>query len=230
MNSAPLEEIDKMVEIIKTNLSKEISGEESILWMKKHSSNWKQMEWMGFYFESYLFKQLTSFLGGEQGPKFGNTKFDYKNKYVWDFKTHSKSNPNGINIPWTVMNDKSAIECCIKKFGGVGFIIAEIDAIYDTDLSFKNWHDSLKGKKSNYVLKREKEGARKRMRKKSIKFSEILFIYFSSLDELKEGYARGWLKNFQEGMRNSNDTPRAVKIQLNISNIPDKFIIKRIKL
>jgi hypothetical protein len=230
MDSSLYDEIDNIVKIIKTTLPNEISGEKSILWMKEHSSNWKQMEWMGFYFESFLFKQLNLCLGGGEGPKFGNTKLDYKCKYVWDFKTHSKTNQKGIKIPWTVMNDKSAIEQCMKKFGGVGFIVAEIDATYDFDLSFKNWHDLLKGEKSKYVLKREKEGARKRMRKKSIKFSEILFIYFNSLDELKKGYAEGWLKNFQEGMRNSNDTPRAVKIQLNINLLPDKFIKKRIKL
>jgi len=224
------EEINTISELIIKNLPKKMSGKEAVLWLKKNTNQWKQMEWGGFYFEEFLFKLLKNRIGGTKGPTFGNTTFDYKKNFIWDFKAHSEKNPLGKKIPWAVMNDKEAILKCIQNFGGVGFIMVDFSPVFDYDFSFKDWHDTLKGKKSKYVIKKDKEGVNKRIRKKEIRFTKISFIYFNSIEDILKGYNEKWLKNFQEGMKNSNDTLRRVKIQCCINKIPKEFILKEISL
>lgn len=223
-----LQEVDRISKIISEKFPRQIDGKEAVLWMKQFGINWKQMEWMGFYFEEFLFKVLKDNLGGEEGPLFGRTRIDYKNKFIWDFKSHSECNSNGQKVCWAIMNDKEAIEKCINNFGGIGFILGEFGVVFDSDQSFKKWHDDLKGEKSEYVLRREKEGASQRVRKKEVILKRVLFIYFKSVSDLKEGLKNGWLSGFQEGMRNSNNLLRRVKIQCNLSKIPPKYILKEI--
>ena len=60
-----------------------------ILEMKKNDcKNWKQMEWIGFYFQYYCEKKFRDFMK-IPGPKYGNVSFDGLSEIPWDFKAHA---------------------------------------------------------------------------------------------------------------------------------------------
>ena len=95
-----------------------VDGKDAILEMKDRGGrNWRQMEWIGFWFEFFLEKNLIPVLGGSRGPTFGTTQFDFKKKFVWDLKAH----PSGTNN--LILNDQNAIKNCVKSEKGLGFII-----------------------------------------------------------------------------------------------------------
>ena len=80
-------------------------GQESILDMKNNSfPHWKQMEWIGFYFE-YLCSIHLSSIMDLPGPNYGNTGFDGFLEIPWDFKSHAMN--SGVNE--IIVNDLSLI-------------------------------------------------------------------------------------------------------------------------
>src|SRR5690348_15858573 len=108
------------------------------------------MEWIGWYNE-FKAKQLAlALIGGRDGPRYGNTGFDLRLNYVWDFKVH----PSG-GRPWTILNDQEAIDLCINDGGAAGFVVTLGTAEYDDGIgTFKRWHDALKGELSRYERER----------------------------------------------------------------------------
>jgi hypothetical protein len=193
-------------------------GKKCILELKKAAYNWKQMEWIGWYFEYAAKQVLVQELGGSDGPAFGNTKIDYRRGYCWDLKAHVLNSGN----PWAVLNDKEAIDNCIVTYGAVGFVIACGIAEYDSEGEFKAWHDALKGKVSKYEQERIRRGAPSRRRKTSFQLSEYTLIGFRSLDEIERARQEGWLGGFQEGMRNADGSPRRAKYKIKICEIPSR--------
>lgn len=193
-------------------------GKESITFMKEnHSRNWKQMEWPGWYFEFMCERILSkdNFMV-VPGPKYDNVEFDGLKDIPWDFKAHAIE--SGSKVP---TNGYLEIQKAIKQFGKVGFIIANGHVEYDNeDLSFKLWHDHLKGKPSQYVKDRIKRGARPRRRKVSFNLVSIEFII---IDEITINYCG----SFQKGMRNADGTPRNSKVLLDMTDSRlEKYIYK----
>jgi len=63
-------------------------GRRSILEMKKSGfPHWRQMEWIGFYFQFLCWKYLSGIME-IPGPKYNNVEFDAFRRIPWDFKTH----------------------------------------------------------------------------------------------------------------------------------------------
>ncbi len=223
--SSAYEEVISLLDGLSKIIPNFVDGKNAILEMKNGgSSNWRQMEWIGFWFEYFLETNLIPKLGGSSGPTYGTTRFDYKKKFVWDLKAHP------IDSKTLILNDQKAVRECVSKEGGIGFIIISGETTYDNESSFKIWHDSLKGGTSSYEKDRVKRGAPSRRRKISFKPSKLHSIWFDNLNEINMAVESGWLKSFQAGMRNSNGVPRPAKFMLNINSIPKINIISELEI
>jgi len=221
-----VEEFMKIALVAKPLLPHSVDGKEAILAMKNGGSrNWRQMEWIGFWFEFFIETAVQPKLGNSTGPSYGNTRFDLQLEHVWDLKAHPSHN-NSL-----ILNDQEAVRNCIKENAGVGFIIVEGAVEYDdANSSFKKWHDSLKGKQSEYEAARIARKAPSRRRKTSFRPEAVFGIWISSIDTLEQGQSDGWISGFQKDMRNSDGKPRRAKFMFDTSKIPSSCIVGSIKL
>ncbi len=187
-------------------------GKASIEYMKDNDCrHWKQMEWPGFYFQ-FMCETILGKDGFMEcpGKKYGNVEFDGFKIINWDFKAHSidLSKKNNNKIP---TNGYSETMSAINEYGQVCFIVASGVSSYDTDGSFKKWHDELKGGISKYELERVERKAPSRRRKTSFSFDELIFVFVNA-DTIK------YCGKFQSAFRNSNGTPRNAKVMIDINN------------
>ena len=196
------------------------NGRKAILEMRDSGyPHWKQMEWIGFYFQFLCDTKLPP-LVKIPGPKYGRVEFDGFSEIPWDFKAHPDKNANGQDNKSVIVNDSLAIAEAIKQFGGAGLILAIGDAKYnDEDRSFQVWHRELKGGLSNFEKERILRKAPSRLRKTEFRLREIKLIL---LDDKK---VRG-LGSFQEGFRNSDGSPRNAKVLLDLESVVAEKTIK----
>ncbi|MCX8064972.1 MAG: hypothetical protein N3G21_07350 [Candidatus Hydrogenedentes bacterium] len=131
-------------------------GREAILEMKNANyPHWRQMEWIGFYFQ-YLCENTLKNIFEIPGPKYGNVKFDGLYTIPWDFKSHA-INTTSHQI---ITNDSEATSKAIQNYGCVGLILAIGKVEYnDENRRFQKWHEELKGGKSKYEKDRIARGA-----------------------------------------------------------------------
>jgi len=221
-----VEEFMKIALVAKPLLPYSVDGKEAILAMKNGGSrNWRQMEWIGFWFEFFIETTVQPKLGNSMGPSYGNTTFDLQFEHVWDLKAHPNHNSS------LILNDQEAVRNCIKENAGVGFIIVEGAVEYDdASGSFKNWHDALKGKQSEYEAARIARNAPSRRRKTSFRPEAVIGIWISSIETLEQGQSDGWISGFQKDMRNSDGKPRRAKFMFDTSKIPASCIVGSIKI
>ncbi|GMO62569.1 MAG: hypothetical protein Ta2D_09080 [Rickettsiales bacterium] len=189
-------------------------GRESILELKQADYNWRQMEWIGWYFE-YKAKQILK-NDFAQGDKYENITFDLKKTINWDLKSSAIKTDNHKII----LNDKIAMDLSIKEHKYHGEIIALCDVMYNDDnRTFQQWHTELKGGKSDYEKDREQRTSVSRYRKTQATLTEILLLVIQEkdLDNLlimKQG-------------RNSDGNPRNEKYMIDLEKIGDieKYIV-----
>lgn len=202
-------------------LPEHIDGREAVQEMQSSGCrNWRQMEWPGFWVECRVEQHLGRLPGLTKGPTYGNVDFDLEFRHVWDLKTHSETSSSV-----TPLNDQEAVTDCIQDRGGLGYIIVNGKPTLDVDGSFKRWHDEIKGKKSAYVLENEARGASSRQRKAAFTFTSIQCVWIEDQAALQQAVQDGWLTGFQEGMRNSNGTPRRAKFSLDVSKMPRSVVL-----
>lgn len=207
------------------NLAKEIAndlkeistywdGRKSILEMKNANfKHWKQMEWIGFYFQ-FLCEKILKMTMTIPGPRYGNVKFDGFKKMPWDFKAHA-INTSSHQI---IVNDSKATANAIRDYGCVGLILAMGEVEYNDDKrTFQKWHEALKGGKSKYELERVKRGAWSRLRKVEFNLKQISFIKIDDRVLVKCG-------SFQRDFRNSNGRPRREKVLLDLEKLDEEII------
>lgn len=115
-------------------------GKGAIMEMKRaHYSHWRQMEWIGFYFQ-FLCEQTLPPIMKMPGPKYGSTTFDGLKEIPWDFKAHAM-NTSSHHV---IVNDKAAVMQGIKEYGAVGVILALGEVAYnDKRRTFQKWHENL---------------------------------------------------------------------------------------
>ena len=218
MGTGSIEEESRIIRnVLKTKIPIIWDGKRCILELKDANYNWKQMEWIGWFFEYKARAVLINSIGGENGPSYGNTSFDYIKQFVWDFKSHPI---NSSGHPWAIMNDCEAVQSCILDNNGLGFIIALGKANYnDEDQSFKMWHSRLKGGISKYEQQRMKRGAPSRKRKTSFELINYLVIFFQNMDQIEKAINDKWMGYAQKGWRNANGSLRRAKYKINIDAV-----------
>lgn len=195
-------------------------GRKAILEMRKaHYQHWKQMEWIGFYFQFLCDIKLPPLMK-IPGPKYGRVQFDGFAEIPWDFKAHPNKDAKGQSNKSVIVNDSMAIAGAIRQFGATGLILALGDAKYnDEDRSFQIWHQGLKGGLSAYEKERILRKAPSRLRKTSFKLREIKLILLD--DKMTNN-----LGSFQEGFRNSDGSPRNAKVLLSLDDVIPIKVIK----
>ena len=214
-------EFELISDEIRKAIPREVDGREAILKMKNEgSTNWRQMEWIGFWFEHFVQSQLKNALSATTGPTYGSTTFDLKRNYVWDLKSHP------INITNLILNDVNAIKSCIKDQGGLGFVILSGSVDYDgEEMGFKKWHDQLKGGISAYEKERVGRKAPSRRRKTKFMPTKVDGIWFDSFSQIEMALSKGHMAYFQKGMRNSNGKPRPEKIMIKNTSLIEDYLI-----
>jgi len=218
---------ESIVLCLSAELPCHLDGQLTVQRMKDSGSrNWRQMEWIGWYLEETGLDIIQRALGGRRGPSFGNTEFDILIETPMDLKAHVTHDYKGSRNKFTPLNDQSAIINAIEKYGRIGFVIFSGQAEFDHDGSFKQWHDTIKGKKSKYVVQRELDGRPSRMRKSGFTLEEIVIVEFTSTSDLDQGLREGWIKPFSQG-RNSDGTPREPKFMLSLGDVPLEYITAR---
>lgn len=190
-------------------------GKQCIEFLRKHDYQWRQMEWIGFYFEFRAKQILSSTLGGGTGPTIGNVTIDYAVQgEPWDFKAHPKRPNDG----WVYLNDVDGVDTCALHLGGIGWVIAVGNATYDMDGSFKQWHDDLKGERSAYEVERIARGARSRRRKCSFECTHFLVAKVEGPQAIAGAIADNILTaGMQRGQRNSNGQSRRAKYGIHMT-------------
>jgi len=199
-------------------LPKKWNGKEAIIEMKKNNFNqWRQMEWIGFYFEYLCQKYLKEVMEFHK-IRYGNTSFDGFCEVPFDFKAHALN----TEVHNVVINDTEAIEKAINEFGCVITIMALGKVTYnDEDRKFYKWHQKFKGGKSKYEEDREARGSWSRLRKVAFDTQEIILIKIN----------KGTLErcgSFQKNFRNADGSPRRSKVMLNLDKLKEEEIIKKI--
>jgi hypothetical protein len=223
--NTPKSEYEQILRQLLPSIPKFISGKDAILEMKNEGSpNWRQMEWIGFWFEHIVSKSLTHASPTLKNQKYGNTKFDLVQNYTWDLKVHPNQSKS------LILNDLKAIKECMQ-YGGLGFIILSGDVDYDQNSKFKEWHDVLKGGVSEYETQRIQRKAPSRRRKVSFTPTSVDCYWFNNMSEIENCLASGILGYFQVGMRNSNGVPRLPKVMIKkISGLENYRIAEKILL
>lgn len=209
-----LDDTVKQIEERLKNIPKSWDGKKSILEMKEADyPQWRQMEWIGFYFQFLCGKYLSDIMC-IPGPKYGNVKFDAFKDIPWDFKAHA-INTSSHQI---IVNDSEAVANGIRDYGAVGLILAMGEVKYnDENREFQKWHEQLKGGLSAYSIERIKRGAWSRLRKVSFDLKQICFIKITDQTLIKCG-------SFQVDFRNSNGKPRRKKVLLDLEKIDEELI------
>jgi hypothetical protein len=198
-------------------------GRQAILELKDADYQWRQMEWIGWFFEFRACEALRERFGNHPGPTYGKTRFDFQLGNVWDFKAHSAGGSS-----WTIINDQEAVDFCIRDHGGLGVALAIGTAQYDDARgTFKAWHDTLKGGLSAFERERVGRGAPSRRRKTAFDLRRYLFLWLTR-NLIDRGLTRGWIDEFQRDMRNAGGSPRRPKYKIDLDAIPtDAIMIDR---
>ena len=208
------EAAERLGKRLKSVLPKQWDGRQCITNMRDQGChNWKQMEWMGFYFQ-FLCETKFADMMQVPGPRYGKTGFDGFYEIPWDFKAHAM-NTSSHEI---VVNDSEATSLAIGQYGAVGLILALGKVVYNDEArTFQTWHQTLKGAKSKYMMANEKRGAWSRLRKVSFDLQQVSFIRLTDKTLVKCG-------SFQTDFRNSNGQPRRPKVLINLERLKEETV------
>lgn len=209
----------QLATILKENMKCRWDGKEAIKEMKNQNyAHWKQMEWIGFYFEflcQTCFKNIMEY----HKIRYGRTSFDGFLEVPFDFKAHALNTESHQ----VIINDTEATVKAIDKYGCVVVIMALGEVKYnDEDRTFQKWHESLKGGKSRYEMDRIRRGALSRLRKVEFDLKEIMFIKINKGTLDKSG-------SFQKNFRNADGSLRRSKVLLDLERLDDEEVLHRIE-
>ncbi len=201
---------DEGAALVRT-LSRELpahwDGRESVTWMRDAgSTQWRQTEWFGWYFEEMVRTILNEQFptSGLHGPRvrYGSTTFDYASPTrVWDAKAHTAQQvavphdgrrpKNQPKIAW--LNDTEAVLACVEE-QGLGFLIVDGLAGMDTTGAFRAWHTDYgltTGKPlSDYVA----STGNSRKRKTWWAPLTLRAVWIENTASLDAGIAAGWIR------------------------------------
>ena len=218
MASSFVEEGIEILKIIEKYFPKRFDGKECISWLHQYSSQKKQDEWAGFFFEEYCFSLITRFLGGWKGPRITSGKrFDYQRNFVWDLKIEANKTNSGKKTQWIPLNDIKATKRVVENELGIGYIIANADFTYDTNGVLRKWRNELEEKTTS--------SKNARVLKKHGHIADLTAVFIQNKKQLDRGIKEGWMGIFNQG-KNIGGKARKPKYQIRIDKVPDEFIIK----
>jgi hypothetical protein len=200
------DEATALVDVLRTGLTDHWDGRKCIEWMRESgSSQWRQMEWAGFYFEEKVRELLnetypTPPVGGPR-TRFGSTTFDYASPTrVWDAKAHTAKTtsipPDGQpakrahSTMW--LNDARATRECVAE-QGLGFLIVDGLAGLDALGEFRAWHKAYAESDGRPLSGYVASTGTSRPRKATWAPVSLQAIWIENTFELDAGITAGWL-------------------------------------
>ncbi len=204
--------VQRLAERCRVRLPRDWDGNRAILEMRDAAwPHWRQMEWIGFYFQFLCQTHLPPILA-MPGPKYGRVEFDGFCEVPWDIKAHAMN----TSSHQVIVNDSAAIAAAIAEYGSVGLILALGEVVYnDETRTFQRWHEQVKGGKSQYELDRIQRGAWSRLRKVQFTLRQVSFIEITDRTLIRCG-------SFQSDFRNSNGRPRRAKVLLDLEKLDEE--------
>ena len=197
-----------------------IECQQSVSEMKAaESPAWREVEWPGHYIK-YLLQNYC-----EQNPDCGISPYDDKKRhlvkgdFLWDARVHDfKKN----EIP---LGDVREYNDLISSSKGIGVILVNAEILSDKTGKIKDWHETLKGKSSEYSIKGNLIGRKERPRKERIRIKQAS-AYFFQPNDLQTGISEGWATDrFQSTMKNATNPKRNKKYEILKSKIPSKYLL-----
>lgn len=203
---SPHEEAHALVDVLRRGLKEHWDGRECILEMRESgSTQWRQMEWQGFYFEEKARELLNEAypipaVGGPR-TRYGNTSFDYSSaRRVWDAKAHTVLRVDlpggqpyrisGDSVAW--LNDARAMRACIAE-QGLGFLVADGVAGLDSTGEFREWHKALGAEGARPLREYTPSTGRSRLRKSQFTLRDLRALWIADTDALDASIAAGWI-------------------------------------
>jgi hypothetical protein len=203
-----------------------VTYEEAILEMKEHGGPWKQVEWPGHYLKWKLRQLMEQYYPGEfEAYSKGRLHLvkGIASGTVWDLRFNPYGKHGGV-VPFMSFGNLNDI---LDEFGGLGLIVANSYAEVDFGDEVFEWHEDLKGSKSEYTIEREGDSERQQWKRKRLFFIIDVPYYYFSKDDFLEGYEKGWLdQHFQGRARQSGGGGREPKPQIVLHRIPPNCFLE----
>ncbi|WP_067780654.1 hypothetical protein [Actinomyces vulturis] len=217
-------EATMILQCLASELSTSWDGRQCIAQMyREGSSQWRQTEWPGFFFEHKALPILQA-LPGSRDVMIDNTHFDYARQLVWDLKTHAESiDDMPLGMQWseelsdgiftapTPLNDQGAMRQCVTDYQGIGFIVLNGLAVFKAHESFKAWRKAFVADPQRQItdpvpaLRVKSTSLSGRSRKLKVHFIPTVLEAFAFVGE--DSFARaqelGVLTTFHQGRQQS---------------------------
>ncbi len=168
-----------------------------------------------------------AFVPNPNPPKtrYGNTRFDYSLRYVWDLKAHTETwryptiGAMKTGQPSAPLNDQEAMDACIDE-QGLGFLVVNGEAVADEDGSFLNWHRALKAEHG--VSSKTSNSGNSRLRKAAFMPRCVEAFYFANSQALEAAKAAGHVTGFRQGKqapreKGADGKPRRPKYNMHMT-------------
>lgn len=170
-------------------------------------SQWRQMEWPGFYFEYRGLPALIDAYGG--GPrKIGAVRFDYGLGTTWDLKCHSTEARGAAPL-----NDRESMVAALGS-GTLGLLVLTGSRQIDPSGEFDRWHREVT---STSRVARPANTGRRRARKSSFTPTELCAIVIDDVAHHDELLAAGVLTVLAQG-RQAGGAPRPPKYAIRLDS------------
>ena len=221
-------EAENILEIIQKYFPKHFEAKASIKWLKEYSTQARQTEWVGFFFEKFSIDLLEKTIGGWSGVPIrtsagGTSRIDYIREYNWDMKAHVNTSVKArkrteINI----QTQEVCQELIINRKQGLGFIIASIDAEFDKNGSLAKWHKKFvpKNKPNSKKNERKKKQGPHIMKTKA-SVTDYTAVFIANSVVLKDGIKKKWIIDFNQGPQPSGAS-RVPKYSIVLDKVPEK--------
>lgn len=165
---------------------------------------WRQSEWIGFYFEFIGVPALVNAFGG--GPlRVRSVTFDYSLGAPWDLKAHSDSSGSAI------LNDARSVDERLDE-GALGFVVLSGTSEYDSDGQFDAWHRAVTAQEGR---RRTVNSDNQRRRKSGFRPTSLAAYLVRDHTHRDELVAAGGLAVRSQG-RQSDGSPRLPKYHLDL--------------
>jgi hypothetical protein len=211
-----MNKFNKDIEILKTELikfPKILEGKKCVLELKEADYKWRELDWVGFYFQ-YKVRKLLADKFFAPGDKYSNIPFDLRGEINWETRvsTINNNSKSKESDKYVILNEEPAILKSIQTYSAHGEIIARCIAEWDDEKrSFQNWKSELHGGKTEYEIKRDKDNGRSYKRKVRVELKQIALIIIQN-DNLKS-------LNLAQQTRNANGERRNPKYTIDLNNL-----------
>lgn len=197
----PLDEADALLAVLADAIDGAWEGRACVEMMREAEyRNWRQTEWIGWFFEFLGIPALINAFGG--GPRrVLNTSFDYALRSTWDLKAHSTGREDGA-----ILNDLDAVSACLDEHGGLGFIVLSGEPDYSNGIAFDLWHRAQRGAPP--------ASPKSRALKSGFTPLRLEAFYLRDRDALAAATARGEFTTMIQG-RQPDGSPRKPKLKVN---------------